>query len=171
MRDATRVQLLVSFLRIAANVCAIIALPWSIYVGDVEPEISGGCKSKQQCVEGINGSVWLAALGVCFAVLSVFVFFYMEYRIRYNFDPALGVAVCVPFRDYLMDLYHSFRAPSLGVEAPDKEEKECWGFVARHFLRAYRFDTVLAADRFGTIFSFIQGGNVPSLDKDDSSYK
>jgi hypothetical protein len=38
------------------------------------------------------------------------------------------------------------------------QDRENWEYVAREFLHKYRFDTVFAADRFGTILQYIQSG-------------
>jgi hypothetical protein len=47
----------------------------------------------------------------------------------------------------------------LELEAKQKVEKDVWEYTAREFLHKYRFDTVFAADRFGTIVQHIQSGN------------
>jgi hypothetical protein len=44
------------------------------------------------------------------------------------------------------------------------QDRENWEYVAREFLHKYRFDTVFAADRFGTIFQYIQAGMEGSSD-------
>jgi hypothetical protein len=152
IKKATRLQKCITFLRIVANIFAIISLPWSIYDG------FKGDNGRS----GNNGSVYLAALAVTIAVISVLMFFYMEFGVRYNFDPAIGGVICAPFHDLLMELYRTFHAPALGLEEAGKEERESWDLTARKFLREHRFDTVMAADRFGTVLAFIQGGNVPN---------
>ena len=45
------------------------------------------------------------------------------------------------------------------IETEQVLDKDAWEYTARQFLNEYRFDTVFAADRFGTIFQHVQSGN------------
>lgn len=46
------------------------------------------------------------------------------------------------------------------IETKQVLDKDAWEYTARQFLHEYRFDTVFAADRFGTILQSVQSGNV-----------
>jgi hypothetical protein len=69
--------------------------------------------------------------------------------------------VCEPFRDQIERTYNSYARSGrvLELEAQLAIEKDSWEYTAREFLHKYRFDTVFAADRFGTIVQHIQSGN------------
>ena len=146
VRRITRFQELITILRILANVFAIMALPVAVTHEWIGSDSKAG--------------VYLAVIAVCLAVGSTVLFFLMEFSIRYNLPCALGKAVCEPFRDEIEEYYRSFSGPSLGLKPPDAVEKETWDYTSREFLSKYRFDTVLAADRFGTLFQHLQSGKV-----------
>jgi hypothetical protein len=69
--------------------------------------------------------------------------------------------VCEPYRDEIEHIKNSYTKTgrALDLEAKQKIEKDTWEYTAREFLHKYRFDTVFAADRFGTIVQHIQSGN------------
>lgn len=73
----------------------------------------------------------------------------------------LIVQVCEPFRDRINELKTAFTKDrnDTTFENDVELEKEAWEYTAREFLHQYRFDTVFAADRFGTILQHIQSGN------------
>ena len=70
--------------------------------------------------------------------------------------------LCEPFRDEIERIKNSFSRSgghALELETAQVIEKDTWEYTAREFLHKYRFDTVFAADRFGTIVQHIQSGN------------
>ena len=69
--------------------------------------------------------------------------------------------MCEPFRERIGQINNSFtKADSVvEIETTQKMEAEAWEYTAREFLHEYRFDTVFAADRFGTILQHLQSGN------------
>jgi hypothetical protein len=77
-------------------------------------------------------------------------------------DPCLGKVVCEPFRAKILEIKASFSA-NVGdaeVETVQQLEADAWEYTAREFLSSegYRFDTVFAADRFGSIVQYLQSG-------------
>jgi hypothetical protein len=69
--------------------------------------------------------------------------------------------VCEPFRAQIEELKASYTKQSqeITLENDVELETEAWEYTAREFLDQYRFDTVFAADRFGTILQHLQSGN------------
>ena len=72
-----------------------------------------------------------------------------------------ALQLCEPFRGEIEQIKNSFTrsAHALELETAQVIEKDTWEYTAREFLHKYRFDTVFAADRFGTIVQHIQSGN------------
>jgi hypothetical protein len=98
------------------------------------------------------------------AVFATVFFFLVEFVVRYNLDPCLGEVVCEPFREQILKLKASFssRVDCAGIDTIQSLEAEAWEYTAREFLSSngYRFDTVFAADRFGSIVQYIQSGEL-----------
>jgi hypothetical protein len=87
----------------------------------------------------------------------------MELGVRYNLDPCIGRAVCEPFRERIAQIKDSFTPPNamhtVHIETTQALERDAWEYTTRQFLHEYHFDTVVGADRFGTIFQHLQSGN------------
>ena len=78
---------------------------------------------------------------------------------RYSF---FALKLCEPFREEIERIKNSYSRSgghALDLETAQVLEKDTWEYTAREFLHKYRFDTVFAADRFGTIVQHIQSGN------------
>ena len=74
--------------------------------------------------------------------------------------PLYCFQVCEPFSARIEDIKKSYTTTSsVEIETTQKLETEAWEYTARQFLHEYRFDTVFAADRFGTILQHLQSGN------------
>lgn len=148
VRAVTRIQELLVLVRLATVVAAAVSLPWFAVADsfDLDPDIP----------------IAIAA-GAVVAAIGAFIFFFqVEYGIRYGLDPQLGYAVCEPFRQQIERTKQSFSNTVLSseaVETPQNLEREAWEYTTRQFLHEYRFDTVFAADRFGTIVQHLQSGN------------
>ena len=82
----------------------------------------------------------------------------VEYVTRYTLSPKLGEFVCEAFREEIEHIYAATSVPLNDIDAKQIQEREAWEYTAREFLHKYRFDTVFAADRFGAIMQYIQGG-------------
>jgi hypothetical protein len=95
-------------------------------------------------------------------------FFLVEFVVRYNLDPCLGQVICEPFREQILRIKDSFtsRGVRAGIDTDfdtiQSLEAEAWEYTAREFLSSngYRFDTVFAADRFGSIVQYLQSGKL-----------
>jgi len=149
VRLITVTQELLVFIRLLAVCAAAVSLPWSVAVQTFGSDIS---LDEMLPVYIAAGSVGAAAVATVF-------FFFVEFAIRYNLDPQLGIAVCEPFSKRIEHVKQSFTKSADGIETPQKMEKVAWEYATRQFLHEYRFDTVFAADRFGTIMQHLQSGN------------
>jgi hypothetical protein len=78
--------------------------------------------------------------------------------VLYNLDPELGGYVCVAFEDELQNLKNDLTIVKSETKTDIAHARETWEYVARAFLHKYRFDTVFAANRFGSILQYIQSG-------------
>ena len=142
----TLTQILLTLVRLVAVSLATVSLPWSIVI--------------QTFVDEPNTTApgLLAALSVITAIVATVFFFIVEFFIRYNLNPQLGETVVEPLKDRVMEIKQSFTKPSSeGIETRQRREMEAWDYTAREFVHQYRFDTVFAADRFGTIVQYIKG--------------
>jgi len=159
VRKITRTQIFLTFLRVLFTGGAAVALPWSV----VELQWGGpnAVSSVDRTITGPSVPFWIAFGSVVLAVFSTLTFFFVEYKVRYNLPSKLGEFVCEGFRDELEELYEQFSLPVNNVQTKQVQERETWEYVAREFLHRYRFDTVFAADRFGTILQYIQSGLQP----------
>lgn len=147
-RSITFSQIVLTMLRLMAAVAATIALPWSI--------AENGYGEKIGTLERLPFYIALAA--VIAAILATIFFFVVEYVIRYNLSPRLPKIIVESFRDEVNGLYWTFRRPWNDIETKQVQERVTWEYVAREFLHKYRFDTVFAADRFGSILQYLQSG-------------
>jgi hypothetical protein len=91
-------------------------------------------------------------------------FFIVEFVVRYNLSPKLGEFVCESFRDEIEAMFRVLSLPINDIDTKQVQERETWEYMAREFLHRYRFDTVFAADRFGSILQYIQAGMDPVED-------
>jgi hypothetical protein len=150
VRTITRTQELLIAVRLVTNALACVALPWTVTV-----QTWGGSDTLP---------ISIAVAAVSMAVFATVFFFLVEFVVRYNLDPCLGEVVCEPFREQILKLKASFssREGRAGIDTIQSLEAEAWEYTAREFLssNAYRFDTVFAADRFGSIVQYIQSGKL-----------
>jgi hypothetical protein len=151
VRGVTFTQILLTLTRLFTACAAGVALPYSV------------------AVNGFGGSIatddsipfWIALGAVCAAVGTTIFFFIVEYVVRYNLSPKLGEYVCEAFRDEIENMYTALSVPNNDINTKQVQEREAWEYVAREFLHKYRFDTVFAADRFGSILQYLQNGMDP----------
>jgi hypothetical protein len=101
---------------------------------------------------------WIATGAFFTAVGSVIFFFIVEYVVRYKLSTELGPFVCSLFQDEINESYQAMQSISgkNRVDAQVQQDIITWEYTARAFLHKYRFDTVLAADRFGQILQCLQ---------------
>jgi hypothetical protein len=110
--------------------------------------------------------VLIAIIAVLMAVGATVFFFLVEFVIRYKLDPCLGRVVCEPFREEIIKIKASFSSKGgradTDIDTIQSLENEAWEYTAREFLSSsgYRFDTVFAADRFGSIVQYLQSGKL-----------
>jgi hypothetical protein len=148
IRGVTFIQLLLTLARLAAAAGSAVALPWTVAQNAFPDKIT----------TDVAIPLWIA-LGAFFAAVGATIFFFLvEYVIRYNLNPKLGEFVCEAFREELESMYQVLSLPENNIETKQAQERTTWEYVAREFLHQYRFDTVFAADRFGSILQYIQGG-------------
>ncbi|CAJ1945589.1 unnamed protein product [Cylindrotheca closterium] len=176
--SATLWQILLTILRLLANILACVALPWSAY------QSSTGTKPFSDLPRDLP--LWFAAGSLGITVLAAILFLFVELFIRYNLDPMLGRAIFNLFEKEIQDIYESelegllqahlvvttaknasrtatemqqlISAANDTIQIDDPTiEEQAWELTARRFLSSenYRFDTVFAADRFGSIFHYL----------------
>lgn len=176
--SATVWQILLTLLRLFANLLACVALPWSAY------QSSTGLKPFAELPRDVP--LWCAAGSLGCTIIATVLFLFVELFVRYNLDPKLGRAVFNLFEKEIQDIYerelegllqaylvvtstqHASRHPTetrqLIAAANDviqhddpTIEEQAWELTARRFLSSenFRFDTVFAADRFGSIFHYL----------------
>jgi len=148
IKGVTFTQLMLTAARLGAALGAAIALPWSV-AQNAFPEKIDTDRSIP---------LWIALGAFCAAVGSTIFFFLVEYVVRYNLSPKLGEFVCEAFREELEELFEALSVPENTIDTKQAQQRKTWEYVARDFLHQYRFDTVFAADRFGSILQYIQGG-------------
>ena len=151
IRVVTFTQILLTMLRFSVATAAAVAIPWNIAQNGFDAEIK------------VSRAIprYIALGAICGAILATLFFFLVEYVVRYNFSPRLGEYVCESFRDEIENMYKVLEVPINDIETKQVQERETWEYVAREFLHKYRFDTVFAADRFGSILQYIQSGMDP----------
>jgi hypothetical protein len=149
--NVTLTQILLTAMRLFSAASAAVALPWSVAVNGFGSQLR------------MDGSIpfWIALGAVCTAVTSTILFFIVEFVVRYNLPPNLGEFVCESFRSEIEDMYTVLSVPLNNIDTKQVQERETWEYVAREFLHRYRFDAVFAADRFGSILQYLQGGMDP----------
>ena len=155
IRGVTFIQLLFTLARLGASLGSAVALPWSVAQNAFPDKIGTD--------EAIP--LWIALGAFCAAVGSTIFFFLVEYVIRYNLSPDLGQFVCEAFREDLESRFKVLSLPENKIDTKQAQERKTWEYVARDFLHQYRFDTVFAADRFGSILQYIQGGMIKQKKK------
>jgi hypothetical protein len=151
VKGVTFTQILLTMARIGAAGAAAVALPWSVAQNGFDDEISVSAEIP----------FWIAVGAISAAVGSTFFFFVVEYVVRYNLSPRLGEYICEAFREEIENMYTVLDFPINDIQTKQVQERETWEYVAREFLHKYRFDTVFAADRFGSILQYIQSGMDP----------
>lgn len=151
VKSVTFTQLFLTFLRLLAAYGAVVALPWTV-VDSQFPDL----------IElSVDIPYWIALGSVSSAIVAALLFFLVEYRVRYDLSPRLGEFVCEAFRKEIEAMHTVLAVPMNDIETKQDQEREAWEYVAREFLHRYRFDTVFAADRFGSILQYLQSGMDP----------
>ena len=159
VRYLTRAEQTLSFCRIFITICAAVSLIWTLYLridGDNAESDDGVADSAPN-----RKPLWIALFAVFMGLVTVVFFFIVELVVRYGLDPNLGPVVLEPFMEDIQKLKQNFvdpRAGGVGIETRQNIEREIWEYTAREFIHKYRFDTVFANERFGSIFQYLQGG-------------
>jgi hypothetical protein len=154
VRRVTMTQILLTLLRLGAAAAASVALPFSL--ADNAFGYTPFEREKQI-------PFWIAFSAVIVAIIATILFFIVEYVVRYNLSPKLPVSVVESFRDEVNAIYWIMHKEWNDIDTKHVQETITWEYVAREFLHKYRFDTVFAADRFGSIFHYIQSGMEPEI--------
>jgi hypothetical protein len=154
VKRVTWTQIFLTLARFLSAAAAAIALPWSVAMNENERNDRGSL------IDGMYPA-WIALGALCAAIGATIFFFIVEYVVRYNLNPKLGEFVCEAFREEIEALYSEMSRPLNTIQTKQVQERETWEYVAREFLHRYRFDAVFAADRFGNILQYIQGGMEP----------
>lgn len=151
IRTAAVTQMILTLMRAGMGASACVALSWSIAENGYQHRLAVGPKV----------AFWIALGMVSLAILTTLMFFFFEFTQRYALPPKLGEYVCEAFRDEIEAMYKVLSVPLNDIDAKQVQERTTWEYTAREFLHKYRFDTVVAADRFGAILQYIQSGMDP----------
>lgn len=146
VRKVTLLQIILTLTRLCATTAAMVALPLAI------------AQKGYGVVWNRDLPLWLAMGAVVAAIFATILFFFVEYGVRYKITPKLGPFICELFRTEIEAIYKAMETPDNSIDPVDEMEAERWDYTAREFLSIWRFDTVFAADRFGQILLYIQGG-------------
>jgi hypothetical protein len=147
----TATQLLLTIVRLAMALATAVALPFAIAergFGDL-------------IMSSSSLPFWIALGALLAAVAATGLFVVVEYVVRYNLTTDIGPFVCELFRAEIESIYSAVRIPYNDIATKHVQERVNWEYTAREFLHRYRFDAVFAADRYGQILQYIQGGMVP----------
>jgi hypothetical protein len=151
--SVTRTQQFAVLLRLLVSIAATIALPWSVVVMQFGPIL----------FDSGDYPLYFAGFATVASILALFFFVVVELSVRYNLDPCIGRAVCEPFRERIAQIKDTFTPPdaanTVHIQTTQCLERDAWEYTTRQFLHEYRFDTVVGADRFGTILQHLQSGN------------
>ena len=150
VRTVTFTQVFLTFLRLIASYGSAVALPWFVAVTVYEEQVDLDSTIPVYIAWGAFGC----------AVFATLFFGFVEYRVRYDLVTRLGEYICEAFRDEIEEIYSILNKPMNDIQTKQEQDRETWEYVAREFLHIYRFDTVFAADRFGTILQYLQSGMV-----------
>ena len=148
VRSVTFTQIMLTVTRLATAGAAGVALPWFV--------IERGYPTLIPMASVVPDYIAFGA--VLAAVGATLFFFLVEYVVRFNLNPKLGQFVCELFRPEIEEIHSKVLRQENHLLSPEAQEREAWEYTARIFLHEYRFDTVLAADRFGAILQYIQSG-------------
>jgi hypothetical protein len=144
-------QHFVSLMRCAAAAAAAIALPWNQAVArDWYPDA---------IVAG-----WLSVGSAVLMIFSIIFQWIVDYVIIYNLDAKLGEYVCKAFEIDIMQMRSEFDRPLNSTVTRQVQEREAWDYTAKNFLHKYRFDAMLSANPFSSIFQYIKSGLRSDLD-------
>jgi len=144
-------------LRFSAVLCAMVALPWAIllYAGRVGPSA--------------NMPLNIALVGFFQVVGSIMLSFLFEYVLEYNLPPNLGAFVYEGFQEEINSMHRGLSLSTNQYDTREHQERITWEYVAHEFFDKYRFDLILGADRFSSIFRYIQGGIVEEDKSEDQN--
>jgi hypothetical protein len=151
VRTMIRAQQFVTLILLLAGVCVIIALPWGLSISMWSTQVH----SVHEVVP-----IYLSALAALPVILGGIIGVLFEYFIRYHLDPCLGPSAIEPLQEQLDQMKRFFPNPTgVEIETTQTLEKQAWEYTAREFLHEYRFDTVSAVDRFGSILQYLHSGH------------
>ena len=146
VRRVAHWQIFITALWSLASGLATVALPWSL------------AASEGWWPHGQNVPGYLALASISLTVVVLILLFILEYTILYSLPCELGEYVCNGFEGDLRHLEMEFAVPKNETQSKRAYDTALWEYVARAFALKYRFDVVFAADRFGSIFHYIQSG-------------
>jgi hypothetical protein len=144
-----RVTLFLTGLRICATLGAAVLLPMGLAAS------FGGFPGRTFDL------LWLATALITTQIAVNIASFYVEYGLIYDITPNVGELIGVAFDGELKDMKNQLSLPHWNennVHSEQVHERRAWEYVARAFLRRYRFDAVLGTNRYGSILQYIQSG-------------
>lgn len=156
IRRVTKAQIWNSIMRFLASALAVVALPWALVARESALEE----EDEEKTIDS-NPPFYLALVSLGLQIASILFLMIIEYRIRFNLDPNLGQVICDSFAEEITTIRNDqfpTRARRASSDPLPVQARNTWEYIAREFLHQYRFDTVFAADRFGSIYHYFQPG-------------
>jgi len=153
VRSVCRTQELATLMRFTASAGAATALYWNWVNAEPLGMLGHGTNTLNPRLPAYIG---FSALGL--HIVSIFFLLFIEYFLRYRFDPKLGEHLSESFKTEISKMYRDFSIPVTNIDTKQDQDNLTWEYVAREFLHKYRFDTVFAADRFSALYHYLQSG-------------
>ena len=143
LSSATSLAMLVQLTRIVASIGVAVSIPWNL----------------ASVFDGVDRSepLYLAAAAVGLHAVAIGGRFVVEYSTLWSLPPTLGQDVLAAFDQELAAAYEALALTRLSTTSRRAHETDAWEYVARQFFRSHRFDTLLRANRFGSLLQHVQG--------------
>jgi hypothetical protein len=156
-RGVAFIQILLTYLRLLSASAACVALVWNVALRVFLEEITTNRKILAWLGEK-EYALWTALGAIGTALLANGLSFIVDYLMQYNLSPRLGEYICEAYRKEVEAMYRSMVVRMNDIEPKLLQERRTWEYVAHEFCNRHRFDLVFSAERFGTIFLYIQSG-------------
>eukprot|EP00980_Cylindrotheca_fusiformis_P013350 scaffold3405_cov127-Cylindrotheca_fusiformis.AAC.5 len=156
-RSVATVQILVTVLRLLSAFVSCLAMAWLVALRVAFMDTSSPRKTAAWLADKDN-ALWTALIAVIVALLANCISLIADYSMQYKLSSRLGEYICETNRKEIEKLYQSMSIGFNDVEPKLLQERRAWEYVALEFCHQHRFDLVLSAERFGTVFQYIQSG-------------
>lgn len=102
--------------------------------------------------------LWVAVGALGLHGFGLLLRFLAEYSFFWGSDPKLGPVIAGAYDSDIRQLKKAYSARKPSTMTYFVHERKAWEYVARAFARSHKFDAVFRANRYGSIFHYIQTG-------------